>query len=721
MAVSSEEHYNDSAFNYFILLVLSFILLPSTYVFLKNRLFAKRIPQCTCPACVEKNKTHSTSNALPSLGSFVKGALLVIFWIVLFVTLANIINNYGEHVVAEPYNPYDVLGLDTSANMEEVKKAYRKLSLIYHPDRNQDDPEVAHEKFIAISKAYDALTDPAVRENVEKYGNPDGPQPVTVGIALPSWLVKRDNTGFVLFVYIFFLVVLIPSVVWVWWRSHKKGSTPKVTQNTVGLYFHKMEEASRVKMLCELVSASEENQTIPLRESDEVNLTKVMKQIPIAHVMKKKPRFDAPYVIKTNALLYIQMSRLQNQLTPQLNQDLQEVLLRIRSFMIAVIEISAHKQFLIPILESVKMLQQIIQSCWEDQTLKQLPHFTNELIDIAQSKRWRAGDIQSFAKLPQDKKNAFYEEEKLEPQQIKDIQFVLEKIPYDVKLMYTIIDENENKGESCVIHPGAIVTISYVIRRLRECPADASDDSLSEITEAKTIEKVKHKKGAGKFRRQAANKLVIPRKKVDSENQSQSENNAEKENESESSEEEEVDKKDEKQNEKESEKKAQKVKKDENEVPAVRVVHAPFFPEEKNEAWLLIVGNLTENKIFNMTKPLSIGASLEGKLLFAAPTKLGAHTLSLSLMCDSYVGCDINTQFKITVVRDPNAKEADKANAPQGKKPIKGKKAAALSAQVVEEPVVEKKEVEKEESENESEDDDDDDLSYSTSESENEK
>lgn len=36
--------------------------------------------------------------------------------------------------------------------------------------------------------------DDAIRENWEKYGNPDGPQAMSIGIALPSWLVKKDNT-----------------------------------------------------------------------------------------------------------------------------------------------------------------------------------------------------------------------------------------------------------------------------------------------------------------------------------------------------------------------------------------------------------------------------------------------------------------------------------------------------------------------------------------------
>lgn len=53
---------------------------------------------------------------------------------------------------------YEILGVPKTATDEEIKKAYRKLALTYHPDRNRGDQE-AEEKFKEINLAYEVLGD----------------------------------------------------------------------------------------------------------------------------------------------------------------------------------------------------------------------------------------------------------------------------------------------------------------------------------------------------------------------------------------------------------------------------------------------------------------------------------------------------------------------------------------------------------------------------------
>lgn len=67
---------------------------------------------------------------------------------------------------------YEVLGVDKSASKSEIKKAFRKLALKYHPDRNK--AKDAESKFKEIQEAYSVLSDPEKREKYDRYGH-DGP------------------------------------------------------------------------------------------------------------------------------------------------------------------------------------------------------------------------------------------------------------------------------------------------------------------------------------------------------------------------------------------------------------------------------------------------------------------------------------------------------------------------------------------------------------------
>src|SRR5512142_2807309 len=78
---------------------------------------------------------------------------------------------------------YKVLGVERNASQDEIKKAYRKLALQYHPDRNPGDKD-AEEKFKEAAEAYEVLGDPEKRHRYDQYGhegvrNSAGFQPFT--------------------------------------------------------------------------------------------------------------------------------------------------------------------------------------------------------------------------------------------------------------------------------------------------------------------------------------------------------------------------------------------------------------------------------------------------------------------------------------------------------------------------------------------------------------
>ena len=65
---------------------------------------------------------------------------------------------------------YEVLGVDRSADAKEIKKAYRRVAMKFHPDRNPDDPD-ADEKFKEATEAYDVLADQEKRTAYDQFGH----------------------------------------------------------------------------------------------------------------------------------------------------------------------------------------------------------------------------------------------------------------------------------------------------------------------------------------------------------------------------------------------------------------------------------------------------------------------------------------------------------------------------------------------------------------------
>ncbi len=72
--------------------------------------------------------------------------------------------------MAEKRDYYEVLGVEKNASAEDIKKAYRKKAIQYHPDKNPGDKE-AEEKFKEAAEAYDVLSDPQKRARYDQFGH----------------------------------------------------------------------------------------------------------------------------------------------------------------------------------------------------------------------------------------------------------------------------------------------------------------------------------------------------------------------------------------------------------------------------------------------------------------------------------------------------------------------------------------------------------------------
>jgi translocation protein SEC63 len=82
-------------------------------------------------------------------GFFFKVFIALFFWFLWYLTADQI----SKIKPLKSFDPFQILGVEPGAEQAVIKRAYRKLSLIKHPDKNPDDP-LAVSEFIQITKAY---------------------------------------------------------------------------------------------------------------------------------------------------------------------------------------------------------------------------------------------------------------------------------------------------------------------------------------------------------------------------------------------------------------------------------------------------------------------------------------------------------------------------------------------------------------------------------------
>ena len=139
--IMSQEDYAASIF---VTSILGTILIPVLYCFCKN------------------------------LKSQSKLALAVELFLISFIIIGfiySLSSLFDIEKPKEPFNPYEILSVTPESSEKAIRASFRELSKKYHPDKNPDEQD----RYLLITKAYEALTDPVGKANYEKYGNPDGP------------------------------------------------------------------------------------------------------------------------------------------------------------------------------------------------------------------------------------------------------------------------------------------------------------------------------------------------------------------------------------------------------------------------------------------------------------------------------------------------------------------------------------------------------------------
>ena len=316
------------------------------------------------------------------------------------------------------YDPYEILGISQSATEKEIKSAFKRMSLKFHPDKIRIDPaknesaESVNARYVDLNKAYQALTDEEIRNNWINFGNPDGKQSFSYGIGLPSFLVNNKiATRAVIIIYCVMFFNVLPYVVGSWWygvqRVSKDGVLMESANNMFGEYKEDIDEGGVITAL----SIAKEFEC-HVKGKDKSHLSKVESKIlaegdvgPVAGGLSTKDKASLQDMNSTNrrkalGLLWAYLSR----------TDLDDATLNALKYKVAPIAHDVAKSFLsislaygntAPILATFRAAQHLVQAIPPMASpLLQLPHFTPKVVRAVEGDSRIHYTIQRFMDLP---------------------------------------------------------------------------------------------------------------------------------------------------------------------------------------------------------------------------------------------------------------------------------------------------------------------------------
>lgn len=462
--------YDNSAFYYFSISLGVLYVVPMTYlslrrilygVFLKDRLIDRANVRCERELRKMKQLQAEKTRLSNVFSPFFLLNLLVLaaLWYGLF-QMAVLLQNDSE---IKTFDPFAILGIAAGASEREIKRAYRKMSLLYHPDKNIGDA-VADQKFMLVAKAYEALTDEVAKANYEKYGNPDGRQALQLSIGLPTFLLDPANHNIVLFLYLIVLVVAIPSCVAIWYSHSKKYGDSMIMYDTYGFYNFAMSEHAHPRMLPEVLAGSAEFREIPSRASDEAELGALFRKFKQQDLISK-PRYNHPSIAKANILIHAHFLR--EKLSPALKGDLHAMLKKSIQLVDGMLEIATGKSWLQTTLNLIEMQQFLTQALFfKDAPFMQLPHFTDREVRHIISGKNAVRSMHQYVDMDPSERKGLND---LTDEQKAEVNKVLEMMP-NLELNITIdVDDEEEIAE------GDIMTVTIQLTRKNVKEGDTCD------------------------------------------------------------------------------------------------------------------------------------------------------------------------------------------------------------------------------------------------------
>ncbi|KAJ8329932.1 secretory subunit [Batrachochytrium dendrobatidis] len=583
-------------FSVFILTLLAILLLPTTYYTLASKsqdpIFITS--DNDFPHCDAKRQYLSTVKRSSKSGLSVRIVLILLGW----VSFALIAYHAATVKFDEPvlWDPYQILGVDSFTSEKAIKKAFKKLSLRFHPDKVVEDEKAeAEKKFVEISKAYKVLTDSEARMIFDETGHPDGKQAFQLGLALPKWLVEEGNSAVVLLFYTLIFGIGMPVMVARWWSKAKHMTKNKIENETMALFYRDIKESMSFKSLVDVLSKSTEFISLTV-DGTAAEYEKLSGQIQTAMEETTVHRFDhlkkvtskdftAVASYRASLLIYAHLVRVFPE-DPVLLEVQRRVIERCSILTNGMLQIVTARHWLSTTTAIIQLSQLIVQALYQHQSaLMQIPYCDKNILKTFQTKNRNIDTVEKFVLLKKDEQRELLKD--LSTTESNTFIAVADRIPAVkiVKANYSVL------GEPAII-PGAIVTLSVKLRSVYGgVEAMVGSDGKprdSEFTDPDV---------------EAA--------------------------------------------------KAKKWWKESKEI--VHEPHAPYFFAVKKPTWWVIHANSKDNRVICFGKVVGLDDDKTVRLQFQAPPQAGTWTFQVIVKSDTYVGIDQKIDIKLIVLPESAA------------------------------------------------------------------
>jgi len=460
--------YDNSAFYYFLLSSLSLYLLPS-YIYILRTLYRQfvakddfKAPRTSAEAAkITKIKELKKKESVLTSKSFLLNLGLTITLTLLFLFLASTLSQDSEIM---SFDPYEILNIDRAATTKDIKSAYRKKSLKYHPDKNPDNP-TAQATFMLIAKAYEALTDPTAKSNWEKFGNPDGKQSLEISIGLPTFLLAAEWRSIILLTYLFCMVVLLPSGVWWYYSDSSKYGENGIMYKTWGWLNHAIQQQTDRRGIPEVLAGCAEFHELVMPEDIEKEKGEMAELQGKVREGMIRPRYNHVLVVKGNMLLHSHLLRLP--LSPNYTQQRREIVSNSTGLLKAMIDHSHQKMWLKTAMEIIFFSQHLIQALWiSDSPTQQL--------GINKQNAKKLGSLDSFLKLNlEGKKHAL---SKLQNINAEDVLTVAGNLPQLSVTTKVFVEDDEDSK----IYQNDLITVRVSSLRDNLSEGEKAGDVISD-------------------------------------------------------------------------------------------------------------------------------------------------------------------------------------------------------------------------------------------------